>query len=140
MGKLRVVLDTNVVLSALVFNGPVFQTIRHAWRNTICVPVISQTTTAELLRVLHYPRFHLDETQREELLADYLPYCEIVRVDREPNGVPDCRDPNDRPFLELMIVAKPDLLVSGDKDLLDLGSVKDSPILSVAEFVRHIEQ
>ncbi len=56
----------------------------------------------------------------------YLPYCEVVDV-VEPPVVPDCRDPSDRPFLELALAGWADALVTGDSDLLALA-----PVFSVA--------
>ena len=59
----------------------------------------------------------------------YLPYCEMVDVG-EPPVVPDCRDPPDRPFLELALACRADALVTGDSDLLALTPVFSVPILT----------
>ena len=95
------------------------------------VPLASADTTTELIRILHYPRFGLDAREREDMLADYLPYCETVIVSSTP-AVPECRDPFDRPFLELALFADADALVTGDRDLLAIGPVFSIPILSPA--------
>lgn len=133
MTQPRIVLDTNVLLSALLFHAGSLSWLRHAWRTQTIRPLASRDTTAELIRVLSYPKFRLTPDEREDLLGDYLPLCETVRV---PKGirVPHCRDPFDRPFLELALAAKADALVTGDKDLLTLGGAFAVPILAPAAF------
>ena len=53
----RVVLDTNLVLSALVFSHGRLGPLRRAWQAGLCMPLVSAVTAAELLRVLQYPKF-----------------------------------------------------------------------------------
>ena len=85
---LRVVLDTNVVLSALVFGGGPAGRLRLAWQQQAFVPLASSATARELVRVLAYPKFRLSVPEQEELLADYLPYAELVRI---PAPAPGCQ-------------------------------------------------
>lgn len=118
---LRVVLDTNIVLSALVFAQGRLAPLREAWQQARCQPLISSATAAELIRTLNYPKVKLSGDEQQELLADYLPYCMTVRIPAKPPRTPVCRDPSDIPFLQLAIVGKADHLVSGDKDLLSLA-------------------
>lgn len=129
MSGARLVLDTNVLLSALLFPAGSLSWMRQAWQSGAVRPLTSRDTTAELLRVLAYPKFRLNDDEREDLLADYLPWCETVRVSKPPL-VPTCRDPFDRPFLELALVARADALVTGDADLLALAGTFSVPILT----------
>ncbi len=129
----RLVLDTNVLLSALLFHAGSLSWLRGAWQSEIIRPLASHDTTAELLRVLTYPKFRLTDDEREDLLADYLPWCEAVTI-TNLTKVPDCRDPFDRPFLELALTAKADALVTGDKDLLVLVKTFSVPIITPAAF------
>jgi putative PIN family toxin of toxin-antitoxin system len=116
-------LDTNVVLSALVFaSGPTAR-LRLAWQAGHCLPLVSRATAAELLRVLAYPKFKLGTAEREELLADYLPYAEVVTVPEPPPATPDCRDPHDLPFLHLALAGRAQTLITGDQDLLVLAGL-----------------
>ena len=71
--------------------------------------------------MLAYPKFNLDAAEREELLADYLPYTDAVQVTSPPPAVPACRDPHDLPFLHLAQAGAAIALVTGDKDLLVLA-------------------
>jgi putative PIN family toxin of toxin-antitoxin system len=118
---LRVVLDTNVVLSALVFAKGSTALIRSAWQAGECIPLVSTATVQELIRVLAYPKFRLDTQEQSELLADYLPFTEVVGIPNPPPFIPDCRDPDDLPFLVLAQAGKAQALVTGDADLLVLG-------------------
>ena len=115
---LRVVLDTHVVLSALVFGGGQAGQLRRAWQAGAFVPLVSAVTVQELVRVLAYPKFALARAEQDELLADFLPYAQTVRIPQPPPPVPDCRDPLDVPFLQLAVAGQAQRLVSGDKDLL----------------------
>jgi uncharacterized protein len=122
-GPLRVVLDTNVILSALLFRSGVLTQLRELWQSGKLHPVVSTPVVQELLRVLSYPKFRLTAKDTEELLADYLPYAEVVDVDPQAKAVarlPDCRDIHDQIFLEIAQVSNVDYLVTGDADLLVL--------------------
>ena len=129
MTPLRVVLDTNVIVSCLLFPGEMRSWLLPAWQAGHVRPLASRETTAELIRVLCYPKFSLTSDERTMLLADYLPWCETVDVANPPE-VPPCRDPFDRPFLQLAVAAQADALVTGDSDLLSLISTFRVPIIT----------
>lgn len=118
---MRVVLDTNVVLSALVSGVGRAARLRLAWQQSVFVPLASSATVRELVQVLAYPKFRLSVQEQEELLADYLPHTEVVRVPSPAPWVPECRDPLDMPFMHLAVAGKAQVLVSGDRDLLLLA-------------------
>ena len=128
-------LDTNLVLSALVFRGGTAALLRSAWQQGGCVPLVGSETVQESIRVLAYPKFRLTPAEQHELLADYLPYAQTVRIPQPPPAVPRCRDPFDLPFLHLAIAGRADFLVSGDRDLLVLASDFSVPILTPADFL-----
>lgn len=129
---LRAVHDTNVVLSALLFGGRLAW-LRGAWRTGSVIPLVCTETAAELLRVLAYPKFQLAPDEREELLADYLPFAVIVRLPRRSPKLPKCRDPDDRVFLALALAGRAGAVVTGDGDLLALRDRFAVPILTAAE-------
>ena len=137
---LRVVLDTNVVLSALVFGGGPAGRLRLAWQQGVFVPLASTTTARELVRVLGYPKFRLSLQEQEELLADYLPHTHAVRIPQPPPSVPACRDVMDLPFMQLAVAGSAQVLVSGDRDLLTLSGEFEKtfacPIVTLDEFLR----
>ena len=77
-------LATNVILSALVFRGGAAGQVRQAWHRGRVVPLASTVTVQELVLVLAYPKFRLSPAEQNELLADYLPYAETVRISQPP--------------------------------------------------------
>jgi putative PIN family toxin of toxin-antitoxin system len=133
----RVVLDTNVVLSALLFGGSQAARVRTGWQSRQFVPLASAATARELVRALAYPKFRLSPAEQAELLADYLPWVQVTLIPDPPPSVPRCRGPFDAPFLVLSRAGGAKALVSGDGDLLALaGSPTLCPILTVREFCR----
>ncbi len=130
----RVVIDTNIVLSALVFSGGRIGTFRQRWQSNQFTPIVSKATITELIRVLAYPKFKLTPIEREDLLADYLPFCETVQTPIELPEIPVCRDPDDQPFLDLAMFGQADYLVTGDHDLLILAGSFKCPIVTAENF------
>ena len=122
----RVVFDTTTVLSALLFAEGRLAWLRRHWREGECAPLISRATAAEVARVFRYPKFGLSMDDARELLAEYLPYCEVIEA-IEPCAV-ICRDSNEQAFLDLAQSGRADLLVSGDRDLLALAGKTAFPI------------
>ncbi|MCW5698294.1 MAG: putative toxin-antitoxin system toxin component, PIN family [Rhodospirillales bacterium] len=133
MSRLRVVLDTNVLLSALLFEEGRLAWLRRAWQDGILVPLLSRATAEELLRVLKYPKFRLSPAECDELLADVLPFCESVSIDDPPANLPPCRNVDDRMFLEVAVQGRADALVTGDADLLALAGAFAIPIITPAQ-------
>jgi putative PIN family toxin of toxin-antitoxin system len=135
MSPRRVVLDTNVLLSALLFAQGRLSWLRNSWQVGVIVPVLSAATTRELIRVLAYPKFKLTAREIPSLLEDLLPWCETWDRPIPKTSAVNVRDPEDQPFLNLALAAGVDALVSGDQDLLVLASQLEQPdILSPADF------
>lgn len=131
----RSVLDTNVVLSALVRPGGISGRLRLAWQASLFVPLVDAITAAELIRVLTYPKFRLGLHEQHDLLADYLPWTQTIARADPPPRTPPCRDPHDVAFLQLAITAKADALVTGDGDLLSLAPMATLPVLTPAQAI-----
>ena len=134
--KKRVVFDTNTVVSALVFEHGRLEWLRKHWQKGDCAPLISTDTTLELMRVLRYPKFRLSPMDCEELLADYLPYCEAV--DALQACTQKCRDPKDQIFLDLAKSGGADFLVTGDRDLLEFSGLAEFEIETPELYRRRI--
>ncbi|MEW5709874.1 MAG: putative toxin-antitoxin system toxin component, PIN family [Pseudomonadota bacterium] len=137
--SLRVVCDTNVVVSALIFSSGQLSWLRRAWQEGLVTPVASPSTVAELVRVFEYPKFRLTQEEREELLADYLPYAEIVRDHRSAPGWLRCRDPGDQMFLDLAYASEADALITGDASLVELAAKAPFAILTPAQLFERVE-
>jgi putative PIN family toxin of toxin-antitoxin system len=135
MSGLRIVLDTNVLVSGLAYPGSVPGRIVTAWRQGGLKVVLSRYILDELVRVLpRLPRISMTPVEIRDLAESFMFLADMV----EPKGACDVnlRDPADQPVLLTLIAAKADYLVTGDKDLLAL--VSQYSIVTPAEFcARH---
>lgn len=132
----RVVFDTTTVVSALLFPNGRLAWLREHWRGGCCTALICSATAAELTRVLRYPKFGLSTDEAAELLAQYLPLCEIVECVEQSACI--CRDARDQPFLDLAQSGRGEVLVSGDQDLLVLAGQTTFPIETPEEYRRRV--
>ena len=94
----------------------------------------------ELLRVLAYPKFRLSADDRQELLADYLPWTQSLREPETAAILPKCRDAHDAIFLELAAAGRARFLISGDHDLLALAGRTPFSMVNPAEFLMRLEK
>lgn len=132
----RVVLDTNCVVSALLFPQGKMAEIRHLWQRGELLPLICRETATELIRVMAYPKFRLTQEDINHLLADFLPWAKTVHLEGSGKSIPELRDQKDAIFVHLARSAKAICLISGDRHLLELqATVKDVRILSPSEFL-----
>ncbi len=128
------VLDTNVVISALIFTGEA-NALVTAWQQGRFRLLISKTLLDEYIRVLHYPKFHLSEDEIRHLVEEeLLPYIKPIKV-RSSRLLNVCRDPNDDMFLSCALAGHASFIVTGDKDLLDLNPFRGLNILTPREFL-----
>jgi putative PIN family toxin of toxin-antitoxin system len=131
MAGLRVVLDTNVLVSALAYPGSIPGCILSAWREGEVDLVLSRYILDEMVRVLpRLPRVTLTAAEIRDLADSFLFMAEIV--DPSPETDETLRDPADQPVLGTLRAAQADYLVTGDKDLLALG--ERYPIVTPAVF------
>lgn len=135
---MRVVLDTNVLVSALLFSRSHMSWLRQAWQSGQLRPVVSRQTVAELLCVLAYPKFQLSAADQEDLLADFLPFAETVSEPTDNPSLPRCTDPDDQKFLTL--AAEVEALVSGDAAVLALAGKLPVSVLTVDELRNRLSQ
>lgn len=120
---MRAVLDTNVVLSALLFQSGRLTWLRESWTQDKFLPLADKPCVEELLRVLAYPKFKLEPDEIKSLLGGYLPYTETIENKGTTlSGLPVCRDLHDQKFLSLAQKGNADVLVIGDQDLLSLNN------------------
>ena len=136
---MKVVLDTNVLVSGLMLPDSVPGRIVAAWRSAQIELAISEPLLNEIGRVLSYPkiqerlRWGQDEIARFLLLLRFK--ADVVDITGEKSSVPG--DPGDDPVLAALLAAGADCLVSGDGDLLALRD--RFPILTPAEFARRLK-
>jgi len=132
---LRIVLDTNVFVSAVFFGGPPYE-ILDAWRKKRIRLVISPDILAEYYRVgtdlaNRYPQVDLE------------PFLELVVSNAEfmdPPSLPEqvCSDPDDDKFLACALAAKCKCVVSGDNRLLKVDGYGGIAVVRPRQFLDDI--
>lgn len=135
MPGLRVVLDTNVLVSGLAYPAGAPGRIVTAWRQGSLEVVLSRYILDEMIRVLpRLPRIQMTPAEIRDLADSFMFLADVV----EPEGEQDAnlRDQADQPVLLTLLAAKADYLITGDKDLLALAG--SYSIVTPAEFwARH---
>lgn len=136
---MRVVIDTNVLLSALLWGGTPHALMEHV-RNGSVTLISSPALLAELARVIDRPKFDAillrTNTSRAQTLAEVRLSAEVI--DPPPLAQPVCRDKDDDAVLALAIAAQADIVISGDDDLLCLASFEAIPILTPAQALQKL--
>ena len=119
---MRVVFDTNTVVSALLFEHGQLSWLRDHWRSRDVTALVSKPTVDELIRVLAYPKFDLNKTEIEALLADYVTFKIVITVPPQLQST-KCSDIYDQMFIDLAIQGQAGILITGDRVLLamDIG-------------------
>jgi len=120
MGRMRVVLDTNVLASGLAYPASVLGRILSAWRQGGLAVVLSHYILNELARII--PKMNkapMTAVEIQHLLDILIFQAEIVA----PDGLLDdeLRDPDDQPVLQTLLASKAQYLITGDKDLIALA-------------------
>jgi len=130
----RIVLDTNVLVSALLFQGELSK-IHMLWKKGVIVPLLTKETFNEFQKVLVYPKFSLTAEEIKSILQEeVLPFFEVVDQTESAAGV--CRDPDDDKFISCALSGGACIIISGDKDLLAVGRYKKISILHPNDLTR----
>ena len=139
--KLRVVIDTNLIISALIVPDSTPNKLIRAWQNNLYVPVISHQLINELEEVSKrnkFKKYHLLQTQMNKIIENFKSSTELA-VALPIKELPlHSRDPKDDKLLSCAFGANADYLISGDLDILDLnGNTKlgKLKIISAKEFL-----
>jgi putative PIN family toxin of toxin-antitoxin system len=133
---LRVVLDSNVIISGFLFGGPPARLLKHAVSGSIhCFTSLS--ILDEVRGVLLRPKFGLSPDQALRLVEELHELCDVVTPKRRVRAVP--ADPDDNAILECAMAAKADLIVSGDAHLLALQAWKKIRIVTPSAALEKVE-
>ena len=135
----KVVLDTNVWISAFLWGGKPAEIIKAAEQSRVVI-FVSEEIVAEISRVLTYPkirRIYLDsELSRETFIQTVMRIAKFVKVSKKLDVVRE--HSADNKFVECALAAGADYIVTGDKHLINVGSYKKTQIVSVKEFLKKI--
>lgn len=137
---MRIVLDTNVVMSALLWRGKPYLLLQATRQRSDVQLVSSAALLEELADVLTRPsatkRLALIGKTVHEVLADYVEAIELVEPAEVPRVVPS--DADDDHVIAAAVAAGATLIVSGDSDLLSMGSHQGIEIISAAMAVETV--
>ncbi len=135
--ELKVVLDTNVWISALLWGGKSAEIVKAAEQGKIHL-IISEEIINEISEVLNYPKlktiYQVESSSHEELIEAVLKIVHFVTVTKHVKIV--LEHPADNKFIECALEANANYIVSGDKHLLKVDSYKKIPIISVNNFLQ----
>lgn len=135
---MKVVIDTNVLLSGLMFPEGTPGRIMSAWTDARFDIVFSLYQLGEIGRVLGYSKIRRilkwDDRRIEQFIRQLYIRAEVI--EHVPVSVEVERDPDDSPILALLIATGAEVLVTGDRDLLLLR--EKYPIETPAEFIRRL--
>jgi putative PIN family toxin of toxin-antitoxin system len=139
---MRVVLDTNVVVSRLLSPHGFPARIFRSWQDEAFEVLLSAAALAEYERVLRYPRLRKRHSLSDEGIAGIVRGFRSAAVVVEPRGLPDVvkDDPSDNVFLAIAAAGRASYVVSGDRHLLSLGEYRGIRIVSPAAFVALLER
>lgn len=134
---MRVVIDTNVLISALLFKGELSQ-IHKLWKNKRIVSLVTREIFDEFLRVLKYPKFQLSDDDIQYIIQEeILPYFEVIEIIDDLKGI--SKDPDDDKFISCAVNGKAEFIISGDKHLLEISGYQEILIISPNEFLKLIK-
>jgi putative PIN family toxin of toxin-antitoxin system len=133
MGQIKVVIDTNVVISAILFGGVPGKLV-ELWKSKAIVPFVSKEIMDEYLRVLAYPKFELSDQEIHFIIyKEILPYFEVVTSD--PSKPFISSDPSDDKFIQCAICGNAAYIISGDDHLLSLKPIAGIKIVNPLNFI-----
>ncbi|MDI6739400.1 MAG: putative toxin-antitoxin system toxin component, PIN family [Candidatus Edwardsbacteria bacterium] len=124
---IRLVADTNIVISAFFWKGPP-QEVYTLCRRGEAKLLFSTAIESELVRVLAYPRFGLRPAEILPLINDIRAHGELAPVKAKLLVIG--KDPTDNIFIECAVDGKADMIVSGDHHLLDIRNFRGIEVVS----------
>jgi len=131
---LRLVYDTNIIISALLFEGSKPAKAFDIGINQGAI-LFSSSTFTELEEVLSRNKFdqYISHEERKQFLTSFILDSTPVEINETISA---CRDPQDNKFLELAVCGKADFIISGDEDLLVLNPFRNVQILTPDSFLK----
>ncbi|CCO08448.1 putative toxin-antitoxin system toxin component, PIN family [Desulforamulus hydrothermalis] len=130
---MRITVDTNVLISALGWNGAEAAVIEMVLDSSL-VLCLSAQILSEFYRVVNYPKFGFTDEEIDGFIGRLLTNSIIVNPSQSINAVAD--DPDDNKIIECAVEGKAEYIISGDKHLLSLGEYKNVKILRASEFLQ----
>jgi putative PIN family toxin of toxin-antitoxin system len=135
---MNIVIDTNVVILAILFGGGPGKLI-DLWKMGQIKPLITEEIMAEYIRVLAYPKFKLSEEEINYIIhQEILPFFKVVKSKPGPSIIK--KDPDDDKFIQCAEVGNAKIIISGDHHLLAQKSYKNIKILTLSRFLKFFNE
>lgn len=128
---MKVVLDTNVLISGIFFSGPPFQILK-AWQEGKIKIIASEEILSEYQRVTEELSHQFPSVDIGRILELITVHAEVV--DASDFQLTICKDPDDNKFISCALAIKSKIIVSGDKHLLNISGYKGINVLKPREF------
>lgn len=135
MGKEKIVVDTNVLISALGWEGNPKELFRRIINEEFEL-IISQKQLEEVKSVMNYPKFKFTEEQKSKFLTILLTIATVVETRGTIHVIKE--DPDDDVILESSIRNNVQFIITGDGHLLKLKEYSGVKIITVAQFLGEI--
>lgn len=134
----RVVLDTGVVVSALVFGGAAATRLRRAWRHGFCRPLVCRRTLIDLTHQLGAAQLGFSMAEQQTMLGEYLPY--VLKVRLPEATAPGDLEPAGLAFVQLGLAGQAHALVTSDASMLAMGARLPFPVMALEPFLDLLRQ
>lgn len=130
--KDRIIVDTNLWISFLLTKD--FSTLDKLFADNSITLLFSQELLDEFIEVARRPKFkkYFSLSDLQDLLQELSLRAEFIAV---TSNIEACRDPKDNFLLSLAVDGKATYLITGDKDLLDLGTFEETKITTIAAYL-----
>jgi putative PIN family toxin of toxin-antitoxin system len=130
----KVVLDTNVLISGIFFSGPPAEILSY-WRHKAFESVVSEPIIVEYIRVAEEIAKKFPRLEITEILEIFILNSTVV--DTTGLKIRLCEDPDDNKFLECAVAGGCEVIVSGDKHLLKIKEFQGIKILKPRDFLEN---
>jgi WD40 repeat protein/predicted nucleic acid-binding protein len=134
----RVVLDTGVVVSALMFGDAAATRLRRAWRHGFCLPLVCRHTLMDLTQQLGAAQLGFSIAEQQQMLGEYLPY--VLKVRLPEATAPGDLEPAGMAFVQLALSGQAHVLVSSDASMLAMSARLPFPVMALEPFLERLRQ
>ena len=139
---LRVVIDTNVIVSGILSRRGAPAELLNAWRERRFLLLSSPAIIAEVRAILQYPHFYkkypLSDEEIEQIIS-LLEHDALLLAGNANVTGSVTADPKDEIFLDCALIGQADVIVSGDHHLLELDVYRNIPIITTRQFLEQLK-
>ena len=129
---MKIILDTNVLISGIFFSGPPYQILK-AWQEGKIQIAVSKEILAEYHRIAEELSKKFSSVEISQILELFTIHAEMVNTQGLEVSV--CEDPDDNMFISCALGSKSKIIVSGDKHLLKISGYQKIEVLKPRIFL-----